>query len=251
MKMLNYLSKIKTTLLFCALALGVTASVLASAGHIDLNPRTAVILIKDYGPNCLPELRYAVLVGSDRKHKHVVRDHRGGKIGEIPSICFFGGGIKRGETSAKAAARELNEETGGYMTVHPRDLGPEIQSKDPRTGAPYSFFVYRDDKASVKAMFQSMDAAFKNPRLTHDFKEMDDAYAIPLTDLVNAMAQIAMFGMPKPHEFSDTAQLFSFRSRGDGHGKGREQCHMNQYYLRALANSIEFETLLAGMGIQV
>ncbi|MDP3531674.1 MAG: NUDIX hydrolase [Alphaproteobacteria bacterium] len=126
--------------------------------------RAGMILIKDYnGTPC-------VLVG---KSKHIT---------SAKVVNFPAGVCDAGDTyTSRTAAREAKEETGGLLTYK----SSKIRNMPYVYANKHQLFV-KKTKASVTALTQAVRAAQLNPSLGHAYKEIDQYYAIPVQNLLNA-----------------------------------------------------------------
>lgn len=126
--------------------------------------RAGMILIKSY--NGIP----CVLVGKSSHVKNAI-------IVNFPA----GGCDARDRYTTRTAARETKEETGGLLIYDPMRIShmPYIYANK------HQLFV-KPTKASVRKLTQSVQTAQINPMLSHAYKEVDQYYALPIQNLLNA-----------------------------------------------------------------
>ena len=264
MRNLSIATKIKTTLILCALALGVSNQAVASAGQ---EKRAAVLLMKDYGVTSPGHANLAVCVlvgaGSNCQHDKLALDPNTGKYKKtgvmIDYVNFFGGIQEAEEMPEDTAARELFEETGMSIIKTPEDIVRySLSGTDTRSKTAYTFFAHRVGKdVSAGNIGQAMKVALTtvNPDGTpieSKYRETKDCYAIPLDDILIRAQQLAtMKSMPKVGE---NQEMFLFQSRGKGNGKGRTEVYLDQHYLRGLAAAFKLHpescmtTIYAALG---
>ncbi len=159
--------------------------------HTDVE-RTGVMICKDYGQDDkIVNDRYAVILGHDKNLD--VFMPQAGKVEQSDQY------------TSEAAARELEEETGGLIQLSSKTVStlPYIYA-----GKKQLFFL-RDDNASVRSVTNSCELAIKNPKLPSCYKEIDKATAVSVVELMRVAQGIDNGTIPQ----SKTYTLVS-RSQG-------------------------------------
>jgi hypothetical protein len=169
--------------------------------------RAGMILVKVY-PDGVP----CVLVG---------RDKRQGYVNFPAGECDAGDGY-----SSVTAARETKEETGNGLHFGSRQVSglPYVYSEHHKI----QLFVHHDDNLSVNTLTAFVVAAQSNPALGRAYKEVDQYYAIPVQNLLNAAKGIINAGNPSSQNISAQG-LNAIRSK-NGHNLVFES-----HYIAAIA----------------
>ena len=219
--------------------------------------RAGMALVKDYGAaTTIPRLRFAVLVGAERSRaangslqpstaQVKVKGHM------MDSVNFFGGKINKNEYTTVAAHRELYEETAKAINIPAKSLrtgrnknyyGYAYSGDFARAntkGKNYiQMFFYRKDDASIKTIKVAMRAAYKNRTLPHDYREMNNCYAIPLQDILDRARAIQALEAAGNYSGAQDDANYVFESRGDGAGANRTKVRLDPQYMRNLARDI-------------
>ncbi|HSW75743.1 MAG TPA: NUDIX hydrolase, partial [Candidatus Saccharimonadales bacterium] len=133
--------------------------------------------------------KWGIVVGQDKHFKLWMVGQAGGREVTDTSV-------------PQTAARELLEETGGYMKVSSQTISqlPYIY------GEKKQLFVLKTNSTSLAANIkQSVQAAQKNPKLNRHFKEIDDITVVSINNFLR-LAQKLDQNKLQPHQFTVKAQ---------------------------------------------
>ena len=145
------------------------------ARHNDVE-RAGVLLCKDFGhDDQVPNDRYAIILGHDKNLNVWLPS-----AGKVEKTHIY---------TTDTAKAELCEETGGLIDYTSRQIMdlPYVYS-----GSKQLFFLInpRDPNISVRAITNSCISAQSNPNLAACYKEIDEATAVSVVELLDVAQQI-------------------------------------------------------------
>lgn len=139
--------------------------------HTDIE-RAGVMLLKDYGSDLMEkDDRYAVLLGYCK---------------DLKKLSPYAGGVsKKDKYSSECAARELKEETGGYININPKYVAalPYICSDRKQ------LFFHRDDSLSERKISKACQRA-QESSLPWAYKEMSGCFAVSVKEFLRLASTI-------------------------------------------------------------
>lgn len=179
--------------------------------HNDIE-RAGVVLCKDYGrDDTVPNDRFSIILGRDKNLN--IWLPQAGKVEQ------------RHKYTSETASAELEEETGGLIKYKPRDISglPYVYSEGKQL---YFLINSNDSNISVRSITNSTQAAQNSP-LPRSYKEIDQASAVSVVELLNVALQI---------KNGTLGRLNKYQLKTRTHGKIIE---IDGFYMRIFANKYD------------